>query len=50
MVVGGPLILTYKSDEESCANDGEHTKNNKQCQGANYLLNKFLSASAWSSL
>ena len=31
----------------SCANDIQHTENNKQCQNANYHLNRFLSASAF---
>ena len=31
--------------EMSCANDGEHSEKNS----ANYLFDKFLSASAWSS-
>ena len=36
--------------EESSANDGEHTEHYKLVKSVNYHLNKFLSASAWSSL
>ena len=36
--------------EKSCANDGEYSENNNSVNSANYLFNKFLLASEWSSL
>ena len=33
----------------SCANDIQHTENNKRCQRCKHHWNRFLSASAWSS-
>ena len=42
--------LAYiESITDAFVNDIQHTENNKQGQSANYHLNKFLSASAWSS-
>ena len=32
-----------------CANDGDYTENNKQCQECKYRYKKFVSAPAWSS-